>query len=145
MSKQWLESIDNSTLRSFPAISHMTAASLGEVMACLVRVPTEVVKQRMQAGQYVSLRETVSATLKRDGPSGFYTGFGTTLLREIPFAFIQFPLYEQFKSSLGLYYQRDVESYEAAVCGSVAGAVAAAVTTPLDVLKTRLMLNTQVC
>merc|ERR1719333_1392345 len=32
------------------------AASTGECMACLVRVPTEVVKQRMQAGQYGSLR-----------------------------------------------------------------------------------------
>src|ERR1700710_2468896 len=33
---------------------HMLAASLGEVAACAVRVPTEVVKQRAQAGQYPS-------------------------------------------------------------------------------------------
>src|SRR3954471_10004427 len=35
-------------------IEHMVAASLGEVAACAVRVPTEVVKQRAQAGQYPS-------------------------------------------------------------------------------------------
>jgi solute carrier family 25 S-adenosylmethionine transporter 26 len=35
-------------------IEHMLAASLGEVAACAVRVPTEVVKQRAQAGQYPS-------------------------------------------------------------------------------------------
>lgn len=122
----------------------MTAASIGEVMACLVRVPTEVVKQRMQAGQNHSLRDTIRTTLQREGPSGFYKGFGTTLLREIPFAFIQFPIYEQMKTSLARYHEREVRSYEAALCGSIAGAFAAAATTPLDVLKTRLMLNTQV-
>jgi solute carrier family 25 S-adenosylmethionine transporter 26 len=143
-SKIWLESINNPTLQSVPAVVHMTAASLGEVMACLVRVPTEVVKQRMQAGQHHSLRDTVSTTMQREGFAGFYKGFGTTLLREIPFAFIQFPIYEQMKTSIGNYCNREVQSYEAALCGSVAGAFAAAVTTPLDVLKTRLMLNTKV-
>ena len=34
------------------ALAHMLAASLGEVAACAVRVPTEVVKQRAQAGQH---------------------------------------------------------------------------------------------
>lgn len=31
--------------------AHMLAATMGEVAACLVRVPTEVVKQRSQVGQ----------------------------------------------------------------------------------------------
>lgn len=42
--------------KSLPAAGvHMIAASLGEVAACTVRVPTEVVKQRMQvAGPVVA-------------------------------------------------------------------------------------------
>ena len=31
-----------------PVFSHMLSASLGEVCACLIRVPVEVIKQRMQ-------------------------------------------------------------------------------------------------
>ena len=39
---------------------------------------------------------------------------------------------------------RPVEPWQGAVCGAVAGGFSAAVTTPLDVLKTRIMLA-QVC
>ena len=35
-------------------LQHSFAASCGEVAACLVRVPTAVVTQRMQVGQYQS-------------------------------------------------------------------------------------------
>ena len=34
-----------------------------------------------------------------------------------------------------------VEPWKGAICGSIAGGIAAATTTPLDFLKTRLMLN----
>lgn len=37
----------------------------------------------------------------------------------------------------------DVSAVESALYGSMAGAVAAALTTPLDVLKTRVMLSSQ--
>ena len=50
--------------------SQMGAASFGETMACLLRVPTEVVKQRMQAGMFASFGETVSMTFKNEGMVG---------------------------------------------------------------------------
>jgi hypothetical protein len=39
------------------------------------------------------------------------------------------------------YLDRKVLPHEAAFCGSIAGAIAAASTTPLDVVKTRVMLE----
>ena len=67
--------------------------------------------------------------------------------RQIPFTSIQFPLYEILKVQLRTRMdgQRQLYAHEAAACGSIAGAVAAAATTPLDVLKTRVMLDMRVC
>eukprot|EP00605_Chrysophyceae_sp_TOSAG23-4_P000864 GSChrysophyteH1.ASY1.ANO1.955.1 assembled CDS len=107
-------------------VSHMLAASCGEFMACLIRVPTEVVKQRLQAGHEAS----------------FYQGFGITVFREVPFSLIQFPIYEYMKSRIReKSANNEVPSSYAALCGSITGGVSAALTTPMDMIKTRIMLG----
>ncbi|KAL2068884.1 hypothetical protein VTL71DRAFT_15222 [Oculimacula yallundae] len=129
-------------------IEHMIAASLGEVAACAVRVPTEVIKQRTQAGQYPSSLGTIKAILSQRSAIGLggvwmelYRGWSVTIMREVPFTVIQFPLWESMKE-----YRRrksgkeSISAWESGLFGSAAGAVAAATTTPLDVLKTRMML-----
>lgn len=109
-----------------------------------MRVPTEVVKQRMQIKQFNTTFEAVSNLLRTEGILGFYRGFLPTVAREIPFTCIQFPLYEYLKSKYGMYKRAPVEPFEAALMGSVAGGIGAAITTPLDVCKTRIMLSTKV-
>lgn len=140
-----------SSLFSSPALTHMLAASIGEAMACLVRVPTEVLKSKMQTNAMGS--STLTSTLQlvlseKDGRAfasgifgGLYRGYGITLMREVPFAFIQFPLYEKFKILWGDYQGCATSPLQAAACGSVSGGIAAGLTTPLDVIKTRLMLG----
>lgn len=97
----------------------------------------------MQAGVQSTISATVSDILKLDGagPAGLYKGYGITIMREIPFSLIQFPLYEYFKLVISRKFDRQTTSYEAALCGSVSGGIAAALTTPLDVIKTRLMIG----
>ncbi|XP_044758444.1 S-adenosylmethionine mitochondrial carrier protein homolog [Coccinella septempunctata] len=126
---------------------HMFAASAGEVVACILRVPMEVVKQRRQTAtnkKHTSLHIVIK-TYKRDGFMGFYQGFRSMVYREIPFSFIQFPLLEYFKMSYRKIIKNNIplEPHEVALCGSLAGGIAAAATTPLDVVKTRIMLETK--
>eukprot|EP00933_Yihiella_yeosuensis_P034033 TRINITY_DN27596_c0_g1_i1.p1 TRINITY_DN27596_c0_g1~~TRINITY_DN27596_c0_g1_i1.p1 ORF type:complete len:294 (-),score=61.05 TRINITY_DN27596_c0_g1_i1:325-1131(-) len=121
---------------------HSTASSCGEVAACLVRVPTAVVTQRQQVGQYANVSEAMSGVLKEGGVRAFYQGYWTLVAREIPFAFIQFPIYEGLKKAWSDSQGSQVGPIQGAACGSVAGAVAGASTTPLDVCKTRIMLET---
>ncbi|RVE72749.1 S-adenosylmethionine mitochondrial carrier protein [Oryzias melastigma] len=121
-------------------VTHMLAASLGEVVACLIRVPTEVVKQRAQASPSSSTYSILLATLREEGVRGLYRGYGSTVLREIPFSLVQFPLWEYLKTLWSRRQGHMLSPWQSAVCGALAGAVSAFVTTPLDVAKTRIML-----
>ena len=126
----------------------MLAASLGEVAACAVRVPTEVVKQRAQASQHPSSLAALTHILRQRQTHGLarvwqelYRGWSITIIREVPFTIIQFPLWEAMKRyRCGQTGRKEVTGWEGGVLGSIAGAVAAGLTTPLDVLKTRMML-----
>jgi hypothetical protein len=62
----------------YKALAQMMAATVAETAACLIRVPTEVVKQRMQVGLHNSAIEAVPSIIKRDGILGLYNGFGST-------------------------------------------------------------------
>jgi solute carrier family 25 (mitochondrial S-adenosylmethionine transporter), member 26 len=51
----------------------------------MIRVPTEVVKTRMQTSAYGSSLSSLAAAklvLSNDGFPGFYRGFGITIMRE---------------------------------------------------------------
>ncbi|XP_054831646.1 S-adenosylmethionine mitochondrial carrier protein [Eublepharis macularius] len=121
-------------------LTHMLAASFGEVVACLIRVPSEVVKQRAQVSPSSSTLRILSNTVCEEGILGLYRGYKSTVLREIPFSLVQFPLWESLKDLWSWKQGHVVDSWQSAVCGAFAGGFAAAVTTPLDVAKTRIML-----
>jgi solute carrier family 25 S-adenosylmethionine transporter 26 len=70
---------------------------------------------------------------------GLFAGFGSFLLRDLPFDAIEFTSYEQIKLAWSSVGGHEIKQHESAVVGAVAGMLAGAVTTPLDVVKTRLM------
>ncbi|XP_077371430.1 solute carrier family 25 member 55b isoform X2 [Festucalex cinctus] len=88
---------------------------------------------------------TVSATqitrdlLKTKGVTGLYRGLGATLMRDIPFSVIYFPLFAHLHQ-LGQNSSDNpsVPFHWSFVSGCLAGSVAAVAVSPCDVVKTRL-------
>lgn len=111
---------------------------VAEMAVGAVRTPFEVIKSQMQAGIHSKGILALKSIIQHDGYKGLYTGYGSTFLRDIPFDIIQFTLYEELKKQLQDYKKQDLVLYENAALGSIAGGCAAALTTPLDVIKTRL-------
>ena len=119
--------------------AHLIAATAAGLASSIVRVPTEVVKTRLQTGQFTTARAAVLGIALAEGTGGLFAGYGSFLLRDLPFDAIEFVSYEHLKSSAAVVLHRDVNELEGGLLGAAAGAVTGAVTTPLDVIKTRLM------
>lgn len=125
--------------QKYDPVIQMVAASVSELFACIVRVPVEVVKQRAQASK-VSSFNILKTTLHTEGVRGLYRGYYSTIIREVPFSFLQFPLWEFGKKRWSQHQGHSVDAWQSAICGAVSGGVAAFITNPLDLAKTRIML-----
>lgn len=98
--------------------------------------PFDVVKQRMQLGYYKNVMHCIRTVLKTEGLPALYMSFPTTLMMNIPFGAVMMAVNESMKKALNPDGQFSTAVSMAS--GSLAGAIAAATTNPLDVIKTRL-------
>lgn len=119
------------------AASHAAAGVCATVASDAVFTPMDMVKQRLQLGSspYKGVFDCVRTVLREDGFRAFYASYRTTVLMNAPFTAVHFATYEAAKSALGA--GEDGLAVHA-TAGAGAGALAAAVTTPLDVVKTQL-------
>jgi len=97
-----------------------------------------VIKQRMQVhgSSYRTITECAATVLKTEGIGAFYVSYPTTLSMTIPFTATQFAAYDSLSKYLNPGRKYDPITHISA--GGLAGAFAAAITTPLDVIKTLL-------
>lgn len=120
--------------------SHPMQASISGGLAAVSHdvfmVPFDVIKQRMQLGYYNSMLHCIKTIWKTEGVMGFYASFPTTLMMNVPYGLVMVPVNEAVRNALN---PKKTYSFMASmIAGCVAGATAAAITNPLDVIKTRL-------
>lgn len=136
---------------------HASASSLAELVSCAILTPAEVIKQNAQMVNISTSSSTsaaTNATLQtlrkfRSNPLALWRGYTALAGRNLPFTAMQFPMFEALKVRIkgwrdgrGATKGGIVESAcITAVSAGSAGAVAAVITTPIDVVKTRVMLS----
>lgn len=103
--------------------------------------PLELIRTQMQSGSWessVGLLGGLHRTVARGGVAGLYAGLIPTLFRDIPFSGIYWTVFEANKRHLST---RDLPPFAVSFAsGAAAGMLAAAVTTPFDVCKTRMQI-----
>jgi len=122
------------------SVALLVCAAVAFLASSLVLVPGEFLKQQLQMGHYDTLGAAVEGTVSKDGLLGFYAGYDGVLLRDIPYTVLELGLYDVFK---GVFHKKPAQL---AVCQEIvaaagAGGITAYDTTPLDTIKTKLMVD----
>jgi len=149
---------------------HALASGTAELSSCLVLTPAEVIKQnaqmiRRQARPGSGSSSHTSTSLQawrmiasQGGPGRrLLTGYTALVARNLPFTALQFPMFEAVRARIWRYRDErrsrkqagGVESGQGVsetgvvngLSAGMSGAVAAFITTPTDVIKTRMMLS----
>lgn len=90
------------------------------------------------ATQKLSATQIASELLRTEGVKGLYKGLGATLLRDVPFSVIYFPLFSNL-NKLGMSSPDGKAPFlHSFFAGCIAGSTAAVAVNPCDVIKTRL-------
>ncbi|KAF8397206.1 hypothetical protein HHK36_016114 [Tetracentron sinense] len=123
--------------------AHAGSGVFATVASDAVITPMDMVKQRLQleSSPYKGVSDCVKRVLREEGFGAFYASYRTTVLMNAPFTAVHFATYEATKRGLMEVSPESASDERLIVhasAGAAAGALAAAVTTPLDVVKTQL-------
>jgi len=137
---------------------HLCGGLLAEIFACIIYVPVDVIKERLQVQSnsgssdlYKGSFDALQKILRQEGLGGIYKGYGATILSFGPYSALYFLFYERMKEfSRGYLRRNDVENDETRtelpfqhtiMCSATAGAAASWITSPLDMAKLRLQIQ----
>jgi solute carrier family 25 S-adenosylmethionine transporter 26 len=147
----------NSTIYVPSAAIHSVSSAGAELVSCAILTPAEVLKQNAQVVLKDGKNKRGSPTLEvlkhfRRKPTKLWRGYTALAARNLPFTALQFPIFEHLKQYFmarrqekkkkggkyvdGIFERASVTAMSAAIAGSGA----AWITTPIDVVKTRIML-----
>lgn len=139
-------------------MASLASGALARGISATLVTPLELLRTRLQASSSTSTSRNLTSILvelggqvKQQGPTVMFRGLIPTLYRDVPFSAIYFAGYESMKriitgSGLGERNVEDSRTKEFSVAffsGSTSGILAAIVTQPFDLIKTRLQAEAQ--
>lgn len=124
----------------FRGVREILAGGTAGFVQFVATNPMEIVKIRLQVAQTGVGAPTMFSVVQELGLLGLYRGSAATLLRDVPFSMLYFPIYSYLKLAF-----RDAEAGRTSfgycfLAGTGAGVFSAFLSTPADVIKTRLQV-----
>nr|XP_057904546.1 probable mitochondrial glutathione transporter SLC25A39 isoform X1 [Doryrhamphus excisus] len=122
----------------------LIAGGLARLGAVTVISPLELIRTKMQSRRltYGELRVCIRSAVAQDGLLSLWRGWGPTVLRDVPFSAIYWFNYELVKAALCERSQTSQANFSISfTAGAASGAVAAILTLPFDVVKTRRQIQ----
>uniref|UniRef100_A0A671K1P4 Mitochondrial glutathione transporter SLC25A39 n=1 Tax=Sinocyclocheilus anshuiensis TaxID=1608454 RepID=A0A671K1P4_9TELE len=122
----------------------LIAGGLARLGAVSVISPLELVRTMMQSRKlpYSELMVCIRSAVAQDGWFSLWRGWGPTVLRDVPFSALYWFNYELVKAQLYERYRAPQTSFTISfTAGAVSGAIAAILTLPFDVVKTRRQIQ----
>lgn len=138
-SKDVLLGVD--ALKPHPILVYLIAGGIGEFFASMFRLPAEAVKNGTQMGMSIpeALQTNVMSPAAR---ANLFKCWAVALVRDIPFGGIELAIYEYLKLLLVAFSIQAIDPdapLTEALFGAVGGMIAAFLTTPVDVVITRMI------
>lgn len=112
-----------------------------EIVKIRLQVQGEAIRAAAREGEQLKKR-TALWIVRNLGLTGLYKGVSACLLRDVPFSAIYFPTYNHLKRDMfGESPTKKLGILQLLSAGAIAGMPAAYLTTPCDVIKTRLQVE----
>lgn len=118
----------------------LLAGAIARVGSATVISPLELIRTKMQSRKqtYRELTDCIRSAVQAEGRLSLWRGLGPTLLRDVPFSAMYWYNYERGKRLLcERCNTREPTFTMTFISGAVSGSIAAIVTLPFDVVKTR--------
>merc|ERR1719341_3086468 len=121
-----------------PSWVSLTAGGLARLVSVTLVSPLELIRTKMQSQKmpWSQVTRCIRDLVTTQGVRGLWNGYTATLLRDVPFSALYWPLYEQCKATKNLYTSNRDSFLVNFGSGAIAGSVASTVTLPFDVIKT---------
>lgn len=138
-----------SNISAHTMLASLAAGALARAASATLVTPLELLRTRLQASgsrDLTSIAQDLAKEIKSDNPLVLWRGLVPTLYRDVPFSAIYFAGYESMKrfitgSGLGERHVNQSQRQDFSVAfasGATSGMLAAVVTQPFDLIKTRL-------
>ncbi|KAG0207495.1 hypothetical protein BGX28_001272 [Mortierella sp. GBA30] len=127
-------------------IKHLAAGGAAGAVSRTIVSPLERMKilfqvQGPEPANYQGVIPTLRKMWVEEGLVGFMRGNGTNVIRIVPYSAVQFASYEQFKKLLMDPSKNDLDTPRRLTAGALAGLTSVAFTYPLDIVRTRLSIQ----